>query len=306
MATDAERDARIPPYREMLWDTVRALRELGGSGHIDEIADKTIAIGGFSEAQQAVLAPNGRTTALRYRVQWCLSALKAVGLLDNSERGVWSLTEAGQALKETEVPELRTRVAAHYRAINRERRRRRSEARVQPASESSDEDAEDEQSPAADGDQWKDVLLERIKALHPSAFERLVQRLLREADFEKVEVKGRSGDQGIDGVGLVRLGLLSFPTYFQCKRYDGSVGAGAVRDFRGAMAGRGEKGVLITSGTFTPAAQQEATRDGVPPIDLIDGDELCELLKRHRVGVSTRVVEEVTVDEAYWNAFAER
>ena len=92
---------------------------------------------------------------------------------------------------------------------------------------------------------------------------------------------GRSGGEGIDGVGLARLGLLSFPTYFQCKRYENSVGSGSVRDFRAAMAGRGEKGVIITTGTFMPAARQEATRDGAPPIGLIDGDAFCDLLKSH-------------------------
>jgi restriction system protein len=121
-----------------------------------------------------------------------------------------------------------------------------------------------------------------------------------------VLVTGRSGDQGIDGVGLARLGLLSFPTYFQCKRYENSVGSGAVRDFRGAMAGRGEKGVIITTGTFTPAARQEATRDGVPPIDLIDGDSFCDLLNSHQLGVKvqSRVVEDISIDEVFWEHHA--
>ena len=83
--------------------------------------------------------------------------------------------------------------------------------------------------------------------MRPDAFERLARRLLREADFDSVKVTGQSGDGGIDGHGVYRLGLMSFPVFFQCKRYRGSVGAGAVRDFRGAMAGRGDKGLLITT-----------------------------------------------------------
>jgi restriction system protein len=120
-----------------------------------------------------------------------------------------------------------------------------------------------------------------------------------------VQVLGGAGDQGIDGVGLVRLGLLSFPVYFQAKKYDRTVTPRAVRDFRGTMAGRGEKGLLITTASFTPAAYSEATRDGVTPIDLIDGTELCDLLKRHGLGVtvSERTVEDVTVNDAFWDAF---
>jgi restriction system protein len=158
----------------------------------------------------------------------------------------------------------------------------------------------------AGSDLWKDELLSRIKALTPAAFERLCQRLLREAGVEQVRVLGGAGDQGIDGVGRVRLGLLSFPVYFQAKKHDKIVTPSAVRDFRGTMAGRGEKGLLITTASFTPAAYSEATRDGVTPIDLIDGNELCDLLKRHGVGVSVTErtpVEDVIVDQSFWETF---
>lgn len=113
---------------------------------------------------------------------------------------------------------------------------------------------------------------------------------------------GKSGDGGIDGVGVYKVSLVSFPTYFQCKRYVGSVSAGAVRDFRGAMTGRGEKGLLITTGTFTPAARAEATRDGAPPVDLIDGEELCDLIRDYRLGVHVieRTVQDVTVDKSFF------
>src|SRR5438046_8254026 len=102
----------------------------------------------------------------------------------------------------------------------------------------------------------------------PHAFERLAQRLLRKSGFSSARVTGRSGDGGIDGLGVYQISLLSFPAFFQCKRYKGSVGPGAVRDFRGAMAGRGDKGLLITTGTFTNDARAEAQRGGASPIDL--------------------------------------
>jgi restriction system protein len=139
-----------------------------------------------------------------------------------------------------------------------------------------------------------------LRKLQPDAFERLSQRILREAGFIKVEVTGRSGDGGIDGIGVLRVNLLSFHVLFQCKRYQSSVGASAIRDFRGAMVGRSDKGLIITTGTFTPDAKREATRDGAPAIDLIDGDLLCDLLKDLKLGVRTEMVEQITVDPTWF------
>jgi len=129
------------------------------------------------------------------------------------------------------------------------------------------------------------------------AFERLCQTILKESGFIKVDVTGRSGDGGIDGIGVLRLNLLSFHVFFQCKRWKGSVGASAVRDFRGAMVGRADKGLVMTTGTFTTDARKEATRDGAPAIDLVDGEALCELLKSLKIGVSIRKVEHVLVEQ---------
>jgi restriction system protein len=113
----------------------------------------------------------------------------------------------------------------------------------------------------------------------------------------KVEVTGKSGDGGIDGIGVLRLNLLSFQVFFQCKRWKGSVGASTIRDFRGAMVGRADKGLVITTATFTADARREATRDGAPAIDLVDGDTLCDLLKSLRTGVSVQQVEHVVIDQ---------
>lgn len=140
--------------------------------------------------------------------------------------------------------------------------------------------------------------------MDPAAFERLAGRLLREAGFVNVRVTGKSNDGGIDGIGVYRVSLVSFPIYFQCKRYQGSVGAGEVRDFRGAMSGRGEKGLLITTANFTASAKAEATRDGAPPVDLVDGTELVELMRRYELGVKSvpRTVYDVEVDQSFFKA----
>jgi restriction system protein len=136
----------------------------------------------------------------------------------------------------------------------------------------------------------------------PEAFERLAQRILRENGFVEVKVTGRSGDKGIDGIGLLKLGgVLTFHVIFQCKRWREPVSASTVREFRGAMSGRTDKG-LITTTYFTPEAIREATRDGVPAIELIDGEELVALLKRLKLGVRTELVERVTIDPEWFKA----
>ncbi|MFO0069054.1 MAG: restriction endonuclease, partial [Alphaproteobacteria bacterium] len=148
--------------------------------------------------------------------------------------------------------------------------------------------------------EWQEDLLELLSTIKPDAFERLCQRMLREAGFIKVVVTGKSGDGGIDGIGVLKINLLSFTVFFQCKRYKGSVGAGAIRDFRGAMMGRADKGLVMTTGSFTPDARREATRDGATAIELVDGEELASLLKRHKLGVTTEMVEQVTLHPEFF------
>jgi len=147
---------------------------------------------------------------------------------------------------------------------------------------------------------WKDSLLKILKEMPSDGFERLAQRILRESGFVRVEVTGRSGDGGIDGIGVLRMTLISFQVFFQCKRYKDTVSPSTIRDFRGAMVGRTDKGLVITTGRFTPEAKREASRDGAPPVELIDGDLLCDLLKTLKLGVKTELVEEVSVEPAFF------
>ena len=149
---------------------------------------------------------------------------------------------------------------------------------------------------------WKEQLLSVLTKIDPSAFERLCQRILRESGFTKVEVTGKSSDGGIDGIGILRMNLVSFTVLFQCKRYKDSVGSAVVRDFRGAMQGRCDKGLIMTTGNFTSEAKKEATRDGAPTIDLIDGESICDLLKSLRLGVKVQQIEEVTIDGSWFSS----
>ena len=211
-------------------------------------------------------------------------------MLENSSRGIWSLSAKAKGLDKVNPQDVVKFVRGSFKA----------ESGDPEEAESTEITAPQDSPPELDWRQRLHGIL--TKKLTPAAFERLVQRVLREAGFTQVEVIGRSGDGGIDGKGIARInGLMSFHVLFQCKRYTGSVGAGEIRDFRGAMVGRADKGLFITTGTFTPAAVREATRDGAPPIDLLDGGEFAEKLKELSIGVRTERVELVHIEETWFD-----
>ncbi|WP_068268909.1 restriction endonuclease [Aldersonia kunmingensis] len=285
--------AQVPSYYDLLWPALQTVIELGGSASIEELDAAVIEREGLSPEVQAVLHSGGPSTEVQYRLAWARTYLKGMGLLTNSQRAVWSVTEQGRAATENEMRPLHTAFVNESRKKRAKKQKPAVAAGAQVPEQGADANAESE---------WKEALLDTLLKMSPAAFERLAQRLLREEGFVNTHVTGRSGDGGIDGQGVYRLSLLSFQVFFQCKRYVGSVGSGAVRDFRGAMAGRGDKGLLITTGTFTSDAQAEATRDGAPPIDLIDGARLCDLLKDNQIGVTTtkRLEVDVAIDAGYF------
>ncbi|HEX8673596.1 MAG TPA: restriction endonuclease [Longimicrobium sp.] len=271
---------------------LQALRDLGGSGSIDEIYEKVAET--LKLPEEVLSVPHdpekSNQSEVQYQLAWARTYLKKYGILENSSRGVWVITTEKRHVQKVDTREVLRTVREMGR---RERALREAE---EPNGETVGEDAPEEVH------SWRarlhHVLTQRVD---PAGFERLVKRLLRESGFVHVEVTGRSGDGGIDGKGIARLsGLLSFHVIFQCKRYQGAVSAGHIRDFRGAMVGRADKGLFITTGTFTRDALREATRDGAPPIDLIDGDQLAEKLKELNLGINTEVVEKVAIDENWF------
>ncbi len=239
---------------------------------------------------------NGPKTEFYYQAAWARTFLKRMDAATNSSRGVWSITAYGRELTAEAVTaedDVRDRILEHIRSYRRSFTRGAKNAPAADSLGSTEDDADTD---------WTDELLGASREMHPDAFERLCQRLLRESGFTKVEVTGRSGDGGIDGIGVLRVNLISFQIVFQCKRYAGSVGSGAIRDFRGSMVGRADKGLFLTTGRFSPSAEQEAVRDGAPAIDLIDGNELCDHLKRLDLGVRTETVERVTVEASFFQS----
>jgi restriction system protein len=277
---------KLPSHDEL----INALFALGGSGSIEEMYSKVVESEGFSEAVLSQLhdPEKGSRSEIEYRLAWSRTYLKKYGFLDNSSRGVWSLTEKAKREKSVIPSEVVSFVRSTEKLSSKDKLKK--EEQLELLSEEIQEE------------NWKQSLSSILtQKIDPSAFERLVQRLLRESGFVQVEVTGRSGDGGIDGKGIAKIhGFMSFHVLFQCKRYKGSIGASEIRDFRGAMVGRADKGLFITTGTFTPAALKEAIRDGAPPIYLVDGDELADKLKELELGIERRMVEKICINENWF------
>lgn len=276
----------VPTFDSMLLPTIQALQILGGSGTTEEIYEKVVQLLSVPDKVLEILHGSTSQSEVEYRLAWSRTYLKKYGLLQNSARGVWSLVSTSINLDNLDPKEI-------VRAV------RDADKNKAASSDTSDEavgaiEALEELA-------WHQQLHKTLLSLDPSAFERLAQRLLRESGFIQVQVTGKAGDGGIDGVGIARInGFLSFHVLFQCKRYQGSVTAGQIRDFRGAMQGRTDKGLFITTGTFTRDAIKEATRDGAPPIDLIDGEQLVQRLKELGLGVKITMMESVEIDSDWF------
>jgi|SRR2546425_3751698 len=274
----------VPKYDELFDPLLQAMHMLGGSASVSEQEDTVASILKLTEKELSEIH-RGNRTKFSYRLAWARNYLKRYGLLENSARGVWALTAEGLKRKSIDKSDVKRIV----QGLERRREPTVHDVEVEP----------EEQETG-----WEDELLEVLRNIPPAAFERLCQRILRESGFVHVEVIGRSGDGGIDGKGIVRIGgLLSFHIIFQCKRYKGTVSASFVRDFRGAMVGRADKGLLITTGTFSRDARAEAQRDGATPIDLLDGQELAQKLKDLGIGVevSRKVIEEVEIKKGFFS-----
>ncbi len=270
-----------PDFIKYFIPILDVLQEIGGSGTVVEVIDLVIEKLGISEKEQADTLKSGGSR-VRNRVQWARLYLVKAGFLDASKRGIWSLTEKGLKVvpQQLDVPTTFKEVQKGFQEGKKKK---------EALQDLTDEKVQDE----ANTDYRAD-LLSTLQSLHPNGFERICQRLLREHGFQKVTVTGRSGDGGIDGNGLLELNpFVSFSVLFQCKRYQGSVSASQIRDFRGAMMGRADKGIIITTGTFTTDAKKEARRDGVPPIELVDGEKLIEMFEKLELGLLPRTTYDI-------------
>lgn len=282
---------RQSQFVQWMGPILNAIRELGGSGKPREVCDLIAERSAITDKRLEESLKSGQT---RYynQVHWARQYLVWEGLLDGSTHGVWALTPTGYetTLNDAAARKLFLKWVKIYAAA-----KRKGGSEEDAAAVADDVDAVEDQD-------HKYLLLELLKKVTPEGFERVCARLLRESGFEKVTVTGRPKDGGIDGIGILQVNpFVSFKVLFQCKRYKGAVSRSQVGDFRNAMIGRADKGIIITTGSFTSDARQEADRDGAPPVELVDGEKLVEMFERAKLGLKPKIVYEL--DHSFFAGF---
>jgi len=273
-----------PQFLKYVIPILNILQANGRAGNSSSVIDQVVEDLGITEDELAETTSNGQSR-IRNQIQWARFYLFKAGLIDNSQRGIWRLTKDGLDIKinENDVYKL-------FKSVQ------------EKVSKTKDKNADSISKPDIDETTTEDEehsaeLLNLIKNMTPSGFEKLCKRLLTEIGIHDIAITGGAGDQGIDGAGLVKLNdVVSINIVFQCKRYKETVSPHYVRDFRGAMQGRGEKGLMISTGRFTKEAKNEANRDGVTPIELIDGERLVELFEKYELGLKPVTIYEIDTD----------
>lgn len=290
----AKNNIRGPQFVQYFQPVIDALVELGGSGQPSEVKELIAEKLNITEDEQGEQIPSGESR-FSSKVSWARFYLAKADLIDSSTRGVWSLTEKGRNARLSNEEALQL-----FQNIHQQFSAERKKQKEKPNATSENKNTSDE-LPDEDNDH-RTILLEKLISLPADGFERLCQRLLRESGFESVTVTGKSGDGGLDGIGILQVNaFVSFKVLFQCKRYSGSVSPSQVRDFRGAMMGRADKGIILTTGTFTSEAKKEAVRDGVPPIELVDGEKLLDMFETLELGLKPKKAYDI--DEKFFDDF---
>lgn len=290
-------DSRIPQYSNLIMPTFIALKKLGGSGTNDEILNQVINDLNLPD-EVADITHNGNVnqSELSYRLAWARTYLANYGAIQNSARSVWSITPDFVSVDVLDEKE----VVAFVVKKNAEKKSRTAIVMTPKVLPEDDEPLNDDEEFPDEIKPWKERLAGILQKMDPYGFERLTQRVLRECGFSQVEVTKKSGDGGIDGTGKLKInGIFSFNVAFQCKRYSGVVGAPDIRNFRGSLTTNIEKGLFITTGTFSKAARDEACSPGKQQIDLLDGEEFINKLTEYEIGVHP--VTTYAIDEDFFN-----
>lgn len=284
-------DARIPRTKELIEPTFNALKKLGGSGKNEEILNQIIIDLNIPDEVVDILhKDNPNKTELSYQADWARTYLSKYGIIENSARSVWSIKSDYFTTDSLDVDKI-------YKAVRSSRRL--TDDNNHDEYPSDDDPSNDYEEFPDELKPWREKLSNVLQNMDPYGFERLAQRVLRECGFTQVIVTPGSGDNGIDGTGKLRVnGVFSFNVAFQCKRYTGAVGPSEIRDFRGSLTKGVEKGVFITTGTFSKAAVKEAEDPGKLQIDLINGEDLITMIAEYGIGV--KPVTTYEIDEEFF------
>jgi restriction system protein len=279
-------EIKVPGQEELIEPTFVALKNLGGSGSVDEIHDEVVKVLKLSDNQIQIMHSDGRTK-LHYNLAWARTYLKLYGAIDIKTRGIWVITSIFYDKKNIDKNDVILKV----------RNKRSSKNKTEPENELSFKITE------ANSYNWREKLITIIKEMNPYSFEEFTKLLLRYIGFEKLKVTQKSNDKGIDGYGIYKInGLVTYKVAFQCKRYTNTpISSSEIRDFRGSLSSEFDRGLFITTSTFSPSAREEAESSGKTLIELIDGENLIEKIAELEIGLKPKT--EYEIDFEFYNKY---
>jgi len=266
-----------------------ALRALGGSAKPREI---TKWIGEKHNISEDILNERyAKSGVLKFQnqVAWARQYLIWEELLESSKHGVWTITTKGlqTKLNEQQAHDIFLKWVKVFQDL-------RDKKNIDSVEKEIETVIQTQQELEPDSVENKIKLIEILQTLSPVGFEHLCGRLLREYDFENIEITKKSHDGGIDGFATLKLNpFVNLSAFFQCKRYKGTVPIDQVQAFIGVMETNKrsvEKGLLITTGSFSKNAY-EIEKANIK-LELIDGDKLVEMFEKVELGVKPKTIYE--------------
>lgn len=296
----------IPDYQTCMLPLLKYAADNKEHKLADAVEDLSNQFGLTAEERKELL-PSKTQEVIFNRIGWARTYMKKSGLLEDTRRGVFKITERGQAVLGENLERLSTKYLRKFDEFNefqRKHNEKDSKSENDVISDATPEEMLEAGYTKLSENLVDDILVNIAKCL-PSFFEHLVVDLLVHMGYggsfsEAAQVVGKSGDEGIDGI--IKEDKLGLDTiYIQAKRWKGVVGRPEIQKFAGALLGqKASKGVFITTSSFTKEAEEYAASVDRKVV-LIDGQKLASLMIEHNVGISTvRTFEIKRIDSDYF------
>lgn len=296
----------IPNYQTCMLPLLKYAADNKEHKLADAVEDLSDQFGLTAEERKELL-PSKTQEVIFNRIGWARTYMKKAGLLEDTRRGFFKITERGQAVLGENLERLSTKYLRKFDEFN-EFQKKHNEKDSKSENDVISEATPEEMLEAGYtklSENLVDDILVNIAKCSPSFFEHLVVDLLVHMGYggsfsEAAQVVGKSGDEGIDGI--IKEDKLGLDTiYIQAKRWKGVVGRPEIQKFAGALLGqKASKGVFITTSSFTKEAEEYAASVDRKVV-LIDGQKLASLMIEHNVGISTvRTFEIKRIDSDYF------
>lgn len=293
----------VPKYNEFFSPVLRAL-ETGEIKHVSEIRKFALDYLNVSEEDRKAMLPSNTQRLADNRVNWSITYLRKANLIERVARGKYKVTNTGLRVLHEKKDHVELKDLYQFDSfrqfINTDTMSEEKKDLSQPSVLEDLQEGTPQDNLNASMEQINKELsanlLSEIMERSPAFFEKMVVQLLLKMGYgsalEDGFVTGCSGDEGIDGI--IREDKLGFSSiYIQAKRWaeDKAIGRPEIQKFVGALAGQGaQKGLFITTGTFTKEARSFVEKQLSTKVVLVDGEKLTKLMIEYNLGVSVETV----------------